>query len=1064
MARPQKNKRYGAPRSSAQPDPSARLPDVYGEMLRDALSTSPPPSGEERPIKRRRVGGRIVEQKAATELDNSSDRAVSTERQSGRGASEEQSRGLQQQTAYNDTEDSAESDIDWEEVDLQEQGFKGEDGSETHQNLNLVLNDDTGAQAARVPSRRRIATSAERQMKLDIHKMHLLCLLAHIYLRNHWCNDEEIHRQLRGLLTKRTVSYLNPDEDKSQFQRSRSFNDGLNQALDAFRVSFRITARGLSRSYWAGNADEIAAINPPTDIDLPMQKSDFLDVARKREASRDVGAQLFCALLRSVGVDVRLTCSFQVLPINASANTKSTPTRKPVSIAYYQYEQKTDAREENRTVISSREHTPEEPQQTIGSRGGRSRFASPLPTETGLYADRTSQSPKGPSPANKARYPKRIVESPYPIYWVEAFDEAAQKWIAVDPLVTKSVGKPRKLEPPASDRENNMVYVISFEDDGSARDVTKRYSKSFNAKTRRLRVEATTEGDRWLQKALNMYRRKHRMDRDQVEDTELARKEAQEGLPENVQDFKDHPYYALERHLRRNEVIHPKREVGKVSAGRGSSSKGLEPIYRRCDVRIVKSADKWYRMGREIKPGEQPLKRVMPRRGQDAGPDHSQGDDNIAGTALYTYEQTTEYKPPPVINGRLPKNVYGNLDIYVPSMVPAGAIHLKHPDTQRAARFLGIDYADAVTGFAFKGRHGTAVINGAVVAAEHADAVQQLLIGFEDERAHEEETQRSLEALRMWKRFLAGLRIRQRIEGYDIEGDDGGNVALDPAVDDDDDDDDEDEDEQASYSGEGGFLPDSGMDSIAEPTAGGWVAGGGGQDSDNEDTGRGFFLPPSPVHRGQDHDAGHEPVSERSTKSRELDEALTLDDDTLQTELETASNTADNLNSSTPIKRNSTTATQDPGSVGDDHLGLSSESRVMPEANPDADTHATTSSVAFSELGIAHEDLEEATLLQRSYDLNRAVSKSPSGKRQESTSLSPRPRVETQQDPDNSDSVVVSERLPQAASSSAATAAAAAAACSTPDGSQLYEEAGDDSDPLLSEDPSDVDADPEWIA
>lgn len=212
-----------------------------------------------------------------------------------------------------------------------------------------------------------------------------------------------------------------------------------------------------------------------------MQKSDFLDAGRKREASRDVGAQLFCALLRSVGVDIRLTCSFQVLPINASANTKSTPTRKPVSIAYYQHDQKTDAREENRTTISSREHTPEAPQQTIRSRGGRSRFASPLSTENGRYVDRTSQSPKGRSPANKASkcqnteqrlslltdigHQKCIVESPHPIYWVEAFDEAAQKWIAVDPLVTKSVGKPRKLEPPASDRENNMVYVISFEDD-----------------------------------------------------------------------------------------------------------------------------------------------------------------------------------------------------------------------------------------------------------------------------------------------------------------------------------------------------------------------------------------------------------------------------------------------------------------------------------------------------------------------------------------------------------------------------------------------------------------------
>jgi hypothetical protein len=88
-------------------------------------------------------------------------------------------------------------------------------------------------------------------------------------------------------------------------------------------------------------------------------------------------------------------------------------------------------------------------------------------------------------------------------------------------------------------------------------------------------------------------------DRDQVEDAELAKKESSEPMPRNVLDFKDHPYYALERHLKHNEVIHPKREAGKLSTGKGADA--VEPIYRRQDVQIVKSADKWYRGGREIK-------------------------------------------------------------------------------------------------------------------------------------------------------------------------------------------------------------------------------------------------------------------------------------------------------------------------------------------------------------------------------------------------------------------------------------------------------------------------------
>jgi len=187
------------------------------------------------------------------------------------------------------------------------------------------------------------------------------------------------------------------------------------------------------------------------------------------------------------------------------------------------------------------------------------------------------------------------------MYWVEAFNEALQKWVPVDPLVTKSIAKPSKFEPPACELENYMSYVVAFEDDGSARDVTRRYAKAYNAKTRRDRVEVTTGGERWWRRVMRMYKRRHALDRDQVEDAELASKEAAEPMPRNVQDFKDHPYYALERHLKRQEVIHPKREVGKVGAGRAGNTTFVEPIYRRRDVYMVRSADKWYRMGREIK-------------------------------------------------------------------------------------------------------------------------------------------------------------------------------------------------------------------------------------------------------------------------------------------------------------------------------------------------------------------------------------------------------------------------------------------------------------------------------
>ena len=416
------------------------------------------------------------------------------------------------------------------------------------------------------------------------------------------------------------------------------------------------------------------------------------------------------------------------------------------------------------------------------------------------------------------------------MFWVEAFNAAVQKWVPVDPLVTNSIAKPSKFEPPASDLENNMNYAIGFEEDGSARDVTRRYTKAYNAKTRKGRVETTKGGERWWRRVMRMYKRSYDLDRDQVEDAELTAKEAAEEMPKNVQDFKDHPYYALERHLKRSEVIHPKRQVGKVTTGKPGSngSKALEPIYRRRDVHMVKSADSLYRLGRELKvctlawlnwlhiwltsmqPGEQPLKRVQPRRRREVNSDDdTSGEEDGAGTGMYAAFQTLPYEAPPVVNGRIPKNGYGNLDVYVPSMVPKGGIHIALPETAKAARILGIDYADAVTGFEFKGRHGTAVVKGAVVAVQYRDAVEEVIRGFEHERAEADEAYRSLKALRMWKRFMAGLRIRERIEGYDVEGArDAVHEGMDQV------------DKEMEDDDGGGFVPDQDEQVFSEPTVG----------------------------------------------------------------------------------------------------------------------------------------------------------------------------------------------------------------------------------------------------
>ena len=119
-------------------------------------------------------------------------------------------------------------------------------------------------------------------------------------------------------------------------------------------------------------------------------------------------------------------------------------------------------------------------------------------------------------------------------------------------------------------------------------------------------------------------------------------------------------------------------------------------------------------------------------------------------------------------------------------MVPPGGSHIKHRDAARAARILSIDYADAITGFQFKGRRGTAITEGIVVAEEYREAVEAVIEGLVREHNEIEGAKRTKEVLRMWKRFMVGLKIVNHVKGYGSGEDEGahGNFIADDNDDD----------------------------------------------------------------------------------------------------------------------------------------------------------------------------------------------------------------------------------------------------------------------------------------
>ncbi|KAB8294085.1 hypothetical protein EYC80_009539 [Monilinia laxa] len=763
------------------------VPDVYRDMLAEAIPAQP--ELPERPLKKRRIGLRGAAVPASVSgpsnppsvlksHDNNEDDedvefedVITVPKGSDDGDSDGDTNKLQQ-TAYRDSdeetdESDADVEIDWENISFDTKN------DEPSGDLELTLTRPEPQRQTNT-SRRKPITQADKSLRLEIHRLHLLCLLSHVDMRNEWCNDPVVQDSLRPLLNKKMLEFLRPREDLSQFSRADALKRGLEMVAIMWRTKFQITKRGMRRALWADDEDDIKNYKLPDDTDASYEQSDFRKAATELKGSRDVGAQLFCALLRSADVEARLVCSLQPLSFTTGGPSMPKPP-KP----------------KTRPIIPPPPAPSPGPSAATLLSNPRSRLGHP---NASAYHLPTITPTPLPPPTAKS---KPIRESPFPIFWLEVLDNAHQKWIPIDPLVTESISKPRLFEPPLTDKENALSYVLAFSSDSSARDVTRRYAKAPNSKTRKQRIESVPGGQKWWNKVLRRYSRAWKTDVEQIEDGELAALEAREPMPKNVQDFKDHPVYALERHLRRNEVIIADRESGTVATGSTSTSTGskrkLENVYRRKDVHICKSAEAWYRLGREIKPDAQPAKTV-PSRARNHDFSNEEGLEERPGTNLYTEAQTTLYIPPPVVNGRVPKNSFGNIDVYVPSMVPKGGVHIdiEGPDAMYAARLLGVDFASALTGWAFRGRHGTAVLRGVVVAREFKEAVESVVEGIAEEKEREREEEKRERVLRLWRRWL-GEEEEKGKEEEDPRRGEGGE------------DGDDSEDEEGGEAEEGGF-------------------------------------------------------------------------------------------------------------------------------------------------------------------------------------------------------------------------------------------------------------------
>uniref|UniRef100_A0A8C3YN78 p125 n=1 Tax=Catagonus wagneri TaxID=51154 RepID=A0A8C3YN78_9CETA len=331
--------------------------------------------------------------------------------------------------------------------------------------------------------------------------------------------------------------------------------------------------------------------------------------------------------------------------------------------------------------------------------------------------------------------------------WLEVFCEREDKWVCVD-CVHGVVGQPLTCYQHAT---KPMTYVVGIDGDGWVRDVTQRYDPAWMTATRKCRVDTA-----WWAETLRPYR-SPLLEREQREDQEFQAKHLDQPLPTVIGTYKNHPLYALKRHLLKYEAIYPET-AAILGYCRG------EAVYSRDCVHTLHSRDTWLKQARVVRLGEVPYKMVKgysnrARKARMAEPQLRDHND----LALFGQWQTEEYQPPVAVDGKVPRNEFGNVYLFLPSMMPVGCVQLNLPNLQRVARKLNIDCVQAITGFDFHKGYSHPITDGYIVCEEYRDV---LLDAWEKEQAlieKKEKEKKEKRALGNWKLLVKGLLIRERL-------------------------------------------------------------------------------------------------------------------------------------------------------------------------------------------------------------------------------------------------------------------------------------------------------------
>ncbi|XP_047313317.1 DNA repair protein RAD4 [Impatiens glandulifera] len=357
-----------------------------------------------------------------------------------------------------------------------------------------------------------------------------------------------------------------------------------------------------------------------------------------------------------------------------------------------------------------------------------------------------------------------------PLHWAEVYcpgENMTGKWVHID-VVNAIIDGEEKVEAAAAACKTSLRYVVAFAGSG-AKDITRRYcmkwykiapqrvdSDWWNAVLAPLKeLESRATGGESVR-----HEKESALNRNALEDMELETRALTEPLPSNQQAYKNHPLYALERWLTKYQILHPKGPVLGFCSG--------QPVYPRATVQILHTKNRWLCEGLQLKANELPAKVLKCSRRLNKPPQAFEGGDHEEETSkrevmLYGKWQTEPLILPHAVNGIVPKNERGQVDVWSEKCLPPGTVHLRLRFVHLVAKRFEIDYAPAMVGFEFRNGRSFPVFEGIVVCAEFKEVILEAYAEQEERRMLEEKKRNEAQAASRWYQLLSSIITRQKL-------------------------------------------------------------------------------------------------------------------------------------------------------------------------------------------------------------------------------------------------------------------------------------------------------------